>query len=103
MQASVGWKWKAGDCPPQTGCSTCKSSLQEAISVRLHLPTTKLGGMCKKLEKFLLPHGRPSDDRSFAFSSRVPSKAAKIKALKLWKYLRGNEKRVGPLENNISA
>ena len=35
----------------------------------------------KKPEKFLLPHGRPSDDRSFAFSSRVLSKAAKIKAL----------------------
>src|SRR5712692_8827133 len=35
----------------------------------------------KKPEKFMLPHGRPSDDRSFAFSSRVPSKAAKIKAL----------------------
>jgi hypothetical protein len=35
----------------------------------------------KKPEKFLLPHGRPSDDRSFTFSSRVPSKAAKIKAL----------------------
>src|SRR5262249_29107523 len=45
MRASVGWKWKAGDCLPQTGCSTCKSSLQEAISVRLHLPTTKFGGM----------------------------------------------------------
>jgi hypothetical protein len=35
----------------------------------------------KKPEKCLLPHGRPSDDRAFAFSSRVPSKAAKIKAL----------------------
>src|SRR5207253_923032 len=35
----------------------------------------------KKPEKFLLPLGRPSDDRSFAFSSRVLSKAAKIKAL----------------------
>jgi hypothetical protein len=41
----VGWKWKAGACPPPTGSSTCKSSLQEAISVRLHLPTTKFGGM----------------------------------------------------------
>ena len=38
-RASAGWKWKAGDYPPQTGCSTCKSSLQEAVScVRLHLP-----------------------------------------------------------------
>src|SRR5256885_1700468 len=35
----------------------------------------------KKPEKCLLPHGRPSDDRSCAFSSRAPSKAAKIKAL----------------------
>ena len=32
----------------RTGCSTCKSSLQEAISVRLHLPTTKFGGMWEK-------------------------------------------------------
>ena len=39
-------KWKAGAYPPPTGCSTCKSSLQEAISVHLHLPTTKFGGMC---------------------------------------------------------
>src|SRR5215468_1153853 len=45
MRASVGWKWKAGDGLPQIGCSTCKSSLQEAISVHLHLPTTKFGGM----------------------------------------------------------
>jgi hypothetical protein len=34
----------------------------------------------KKPEKFLLPHGMPSDDREFAFSSRVPPKALKIKA-----------------------
>src|SRR5262245_52254759 len=45
MQGKVAWKWKAGNCPPQTECSTCKSSLQEAISVRLHLPTTQSGGM----------------------------------------------------------
>src|SRR5262249_6700809 len=57
MRASAGWKWKAGDCPPQTGCSTCKSSLQEAISVRRHLPTTKFGGMWSVLllEVFYTP------------------------------------------------
>src|SRR5947209_6446018 len=41
----------------------------------------------KKPEKFLLPHGMPSDDREFAFSSRVPPKALKIKApYKSWHY-----------------
>src|SRR5262245_57021817 len=41
----------------------------------------------KKPEKFLLPHGMPSDEREFAFSSRVPPKALKIKALyKSWHY-----------------
>jgi hypothetical protein len=41
----------------------------------------------KKPEKFLLPHGMPSDDREFAFSSKVPSKALKIKApYKSWHY-----------------
>jgi hypothetical protein len=33
----------------------------------------------KKPEKFLLPHGMPSDGCEFAFSSRVPSKALTIK------------------------
>jgi hypothetical protein len=45
MRACVGWKLKVNACRPRTGCSTCKSSLQEAISVRLHLSTTKFGGM----------------------------------------------------------
>src|SRR2546428_4621498 len=41
----------------------------------------------KKPEKFWLPHGMPSDDREFAFSSRVFPKASQIKALyKLWHY-----------------
>jgi hypothetical protein len=41
----------------------------------------------KKPEKFWLPHGRPSDDRAFACSSRVFPKASQIKALyKLWHY-----------------
>src|SRR5438132_9723937 len=41
----------------------------------------------KKPEKFWLPHGMPSDDREFAFSSRVFPKAAQIKApYKLWHY-----------------
>src|SRR5262252_3495827 len=41
----------------------------------------------KKPEKFLLPHGMPSDDRELAFSSRVPPKALKIKApYKSWHY-----------------
>src|SRR6266705_5152300 len=41
----------------------------------------------KKPDKFLLPHGMPSDDREFAFSSRVPPKALKIKApYKAWHY-----------------
>src|SRR6266446_885520 len=41
----------------------------------------------KKPEKFLLPHGMPSDEREFAFSSRVPPKALKIKApYKAWHY-----------------
>src|SRR2546422_5192963 len=41
----------------------------------------------KKPDKFLLPHGMPSDDREFAFSSRVPPKALKIKApYKSWHY-----------------
>src|SRR5438270_9309686 len=41
----------------------------------------------KKPAKFLLPHGMPSDDREFAFSSRVPPKALKIKApYKAWHY-----------------
>jgi hypothetical protein len=43
--ANVGWKWKAGEYRLRTGCSTYKSSLREAISVRLHPPTTKFGGM----------------------------------------------------------
>src|SRR3989441_12538636 len=34
----------------------------------------------KKPEKFWLPHGMPSDDRAFAFSSRVFPKASQIKA-----------------------
>ena len=42
----AGWKSRAGGCQPRTGCSTCKSSLREAISVRLNLPTTKFGGIC---------------------------------------------------------
>src|SRR5690349_10525608 len=49
MQASVGWKWRAVASRPRTGRSTCKSSRQEAISVRLHLPTTKFDGMCLSL------------------------------------------------------
>src|SRR5437870_13238074 len=41
----------------------------------------------KKPEKFWLPHGMPSDDRAFAFSSRVFPKASQIKApYKLWHY-----------------
>src|SRR2546422_6704496 len=41
----------------------------------------------KKPEKFWLPHGMPSDDRAFAFSSRVFPKASQIKASsKLWHY-----------------
>ena len=41
----------------------------------------------KKPEKFLLPHGMPSDEREFAFSSRVPPKALKIKVpYKSWHY-----------------
>src|SRR5215467_14528225 len=41
----------------------------------------------KKPDKFLLPHGMSSDDRKFAFSSRVFPKAAQIKApYKLWHY-----------------
>src|SRR5262245_30507516 len=41
----------------------------------------------KKPEKFLLPHGMPSDARELAFSSRVPPKALKIKApYKSWHY-----------------
>jgi hypothetical protein len=35
----------------------------------------------KKPDKFLLPHGIPSDDGEFAFSSRVFPKASKIKPL----------------------
>src|SRR2546428_12915491 len=45
----------------------------------------------KKPEKFWLPHGMPSDDRAFAFSSRVFPKASQIKALyKLWHYQQRN-------------
>jgi hypothetical protein len=41
----------------------------------------------KKPDKFWLPHGMPSDDREFAFSSRVFPKASQIKAsYKLWHY-----------------
>ena len=41
----------------------------------------------KKPDKFLLPHRMPSDDREFAFSSRVFPKASQIKApYKLWHY-----------------
>src|SRR6266404_4546078 len=41
----------------------------------------------KKPEKFWLPHGMPSDEREFAFSSRVLPKALKIKApYKSWHY-----------------
>src|SRR4030095_11944415 len=41
----------------------------------------------KKPEKFWLPHGMPSDDREFAFSSRIFPKASQIQALyKLWHY-----------------
>src|SRR6266446_6459914 len=41
----------------------------------------------KKPEKFWLPHGMPSDDRAFAFSSRVFPKASQSKAsYKLWHY-----------------
>jgi len=41
----------------------------------------------KKPDKFLLPHGMPSDEREFAFSSRVPPNALKIKApYKSWHY-----------------
>jgi hypothetical protein len=29
-----GWKWKAGDCPPQTGCSICRSSPRAASAER---------------------------------------------------------------------
>src|SRR4030095_8304510 len=35
----------------------------------------------KKPEKFWLPHGMPSDDREFAFSSRIFPKASQIQAL----------------------
>src|SRR5262249_32540562 len=43
----------------------------------------------QKPDKFLLPHGMPSDEREFAFSSRVPPKALKIKApYKSWHYQR---------------
>src|SRR5438128_1075463 len=49
MQGNVGSKWKAGVCRHQTGCSTCKSSPREAISVVLKRPTTKSGGMWKFL------------------------------------------------------
>src|SRR4029453_13404255 len=45
MQVRAEWKWKAGSCRRQTGCSTCKFSHQAAIGVHRHLPTTKLGGM----------------------------------------------------------
>src|SRR5215471_1505968 len=45
MQASVGWKWRAVASRLRTGCSTCKSLLREAISMRQHLPITKFGGM----------------------------------------------------------
>ena len=31
MPASVAWKWKAGDYPPRTGSSICKSSPLEAF------------------------------------------------------------------------
>jgi hypothetical protein len=41
----------------------------------------------QKPEKFWLPPGMPSDERAFAFSSRVFPKASQIKALyKLWHY-----------------
>src|SRR6185369_5642340 len=50
MQVRVEWKWKAGSCRRQTGCSTCKFSHQAAIGVHRHLPTTKLGGMWAALE-----------------------------------------------------
>src|SRR5262245_34717171 len=41
----------------------------------------------KKQDKFLLPPRMPSDDREFAFSSRVFPMAAQIKApYKLWHY-----------------
>src|SRR6266849_6151378 len=45
MRVNVAWKWKADDCPQQTGCSTCKSSPREAVSARLNPRTTKSGGM----------------------------------------------------------
>src|SRR5215470_5764278 len=53
MQVRVEWKWKAGSCRRQTGCSTCKFSRQAAIGVHRHLPTTKLGGMWVSLQLML--------------------------------------------------
>jgi hypothetical protein len=41
----------------------------------------------EKPDKFLLPHGMPSNDGEFAFSSRVFPKASKIKPpYKSWNY-----------------
>src|SRR5262245_31820357 len=46
----------------------------------------------KKPDKFVLPHRMPSDDRAFAFSSRVFPKAAQIKApYKLWHYQKSTQ------------
>src|SRR5262249_28397329 len=45
----VGGKSKAGGCRDQTGCSTCQSSPQEGIGMRLTLPTTKSGGIWHNL------------------------------------------------------
>src|SRR4030095_16758561 len=48
----------------------------------------------QKPEKFWLPHGMPSDEREFAFSSRVLPKALKIKApYKSWHYQSRGRKR----------
>src|SRR4029450_12962948 len=78
MRASVGWKWKAGDCLPPTGCSTCKSSLQEAISLRLHLPTTKFGGMCDFLRLLRLDRHAESEQQC---AQRHPQKVSKHSVL----------------------
>jgi hypothetical protein len=43
-----GGQWQAVTSRQRTGCSTCKSSLPEAISIHLHLPTTKSGGMWRR-------------------------------------------------------
>src|SRR4029453_6854961 len=36
MLANVVWKWKADDCPQETGSSTCRSLPQEASAEQWH-------------------------------------------------------------------